>query len=55
MRKHIENPAVLTPRPGVNEPPGSLGGSEWTPEQISPTAPPGSADLRTGRRLDSPS
>ncbi len=52
MRSRIENTDVLTARPGVDEPPGSLGRSEWTPEQVTPTPPPGSVDPRTGRGLD---
>jgi len=52
MREPRASISVLTPRPGVDEPPGSLGRSEWTPEQVSPTPPPGSVDQRTGRGLD---
>lgn len=39
MRETSAGGAALAPRPCVDEPPGSIGRTEWTPEQVSPTPP----------------
>jgi hypothetical protein len=43
MQPRIDSTAVLAPRAGCDDDPGSLGRSEWLPEQVGTTPPPGCA------------